>query len=421
MYKPVWIYIFILLLQLGELIEIKMIGTISVAGIVYILWFLYSVISGAWLSELRTKMICNISVLYLCLFVFQLILEIIVDNEITNSMKGLAVTALSYMKLLCLWPLVKHDGRRITCLFVCMVISGALSFQFISDKEFHMDYLLNGTEYSIFKFKIAPVLGELLVVYSLLTSGKSYVTWLAIIIGALCAVLGARSTGLMIFLTGTIVFVINHMGQVITKKQILVCSLMGSLVVYGFFALYVTAVLNGTIKGGNSKNQFVKVENPYNPIHILLSGRTESPSSLAAIMDRPFTGFGAWAKDPGYKYHKIQAKSQGNMFIIRDGMSNLIPAHSVILQTGVHEGVFAMVTMICILYFFIKKGTLSLKKNSRYNFLVVYCIMQLLWHGLFSPVSHFRNEFPIYFCCCLFAYRYDMLTKMIIRSKFDEK
>ena len=109
MYKPVWIYIFILLLQLGELIEIKMIGTISVAGIVYILWFLYSVISGAWLSELRTKMICNISVLYLCFFVFQLILEIIVDNEITNSMKGLAVTALSYMKLLCLWSLVKHD------------------------------------------------------------------------------------------------------------------------------------------------------------------------------------------------------------------------------------------------------------------------------------------------------------------------
>ena len=359
---------------------------------------------GSWLwPRCWRQLIYNISILYLCLFAFQLISEVIVDNEITNAMKGLAVTSLSYAKFLCLWLLVKHDGRRITWLFVCMVISGALSFQFLSDREFHMDYLLNGTEYSIFKFKIAPVLGELLVVYSLFISGKGYVTWLAIIIGALCAVLGARSTGLMIFFTGAIVFVINHMGQVITKKQILVCSLMGSLVVYGFFALYVTAVLNGTIKGGK------------------LSGRTESPSSLAAIMDRPFTGFGAWAKDPGYKYHKIQAKSQGNMFIIRDGMSNLIPAHSVILQTGVHEGVFAMVTMICILYFFIKKGTLSLKKNSRYNFLVVYCIMQLLWHGLFSPVSHFRNEFPIYFCCCLFAYRYDMLSKMIIRSKLDEK
>ena len=416
-----WVYFYILLLQLGELIEIKMIGTISVAGIVYIFWFLYTVISGKWLSELRSKMIYNISILYLCLFVFQLISEIIVDNEFSNVMKGLAVTALSYMKLLCLWPLVKHDGRRITWLFVCMVISGALSFQFLSDTEFRMDYLLNGTEFSIFKFKIAPVLGDLLVFYSLLTSGKGYVTWLAIFIGVLCMVLGARSTGLMIFLTGTIVFVIDHMGQVITKKQILVWSLIGSLVVYGFFAIYVTAVLNGTIKGGNSKDQFAKVENPYNPLYILLSGRSESSSSLAAIKDRPITGFGAWSKDPGYKYHKIQAKSQGNIFVIKDGLSNLIPAHSVILQTGVHEGVFAMLTMICILYFFIKRGILSLKNNSRYNFLVVYCIMQLLWHGLFSPVSHFRNEFPIYFCCCLFAYRYDMLSKMIIRSKLDEK
>ena len=39
MYKHWWIYVFILLLQLGELIEIEIVGTITVSGIFYILWF----------------------------------------------------------------------------------------------------------------------------------------------------------------------------------------------------------------------------------------------------------------------------------------------------------------------------------------------------------------------------------------------
>lgn len=408
-----WIKVLILLLQLGELIEIQMVGTISAAGIFYILWFAYNLISGRWSAELRPRLIYKISKLYLWLFVFQLVSEIIVGNEVSNAMKALAVTVLSYMKLMCLWPIVKNDGRRITWLFTCMVISGAISFQFMSDSEFAMDYLINGSEYSIFKFKIAPLLGDIMVVYSLSKFEKGNIALLSMITGALCAVLGARSAGMIIFLTGFIVYIINHMNRVITRKQIITWSLFASLVLYCFFALYVTAVLNGTIVGGNSKMQFAKVEHPYNPIHILLSGRTESPASLAAISDRPLTGFGAWAEDPGYKYHSIQANAQGDVFIMRDHISNLIPAHSVILQTGVNEGVFAMAVMMCILYIFIKRGAISINKNNIYNYLVVYCIMQLLWHGLFSPVSHFRSSFPIYFCCCLFSYKQLMLKKII--------
>lgn len=412
MYKQIWIYLLILLLQLGELIEIKMIGTISVAGIIYICWFFLYVISGVWYSEINSSILRRVTILYLLLLVFQITSEVIVGNDFNNAIKGVAVTILSYAKLVCLWPLVMYDSRRIKWLFICMVISGTLSFQFLSDKEFHVDYLLNGTEYSVFKFMIAPLFGELLVVCSLLKYGDKYVTWLSLVIGALCAILGARSTGLMIFLTGVIVLVVNHMKGVITKGQILTWSLVSALVLYGFFALYVTAVLNGSIVGGNSKDQFTKVENPYNPIYVLLSGRTESPSSIAAIKDRPLTGFGAWAKDPNLKYHKIQAKAQGMMLVVRDDFMNIIPAHSVVLQTGVHEGIFAMGMMISILWFFVKKGAQSLRKDCVYNYLVIYCIMQLIWHGLFSPVKHFSNNFPIFFCCCLFAYRQHVISKL---------
>lgn len=412
-----WIYILILLLQLGELIEIKMVGTISVAGIFYIIWFFYNAVTGKWAIELRSGLLLKISILYFCLFFFQLISEVLVGNDLSNTMKGLAVTVLSYMKLLCLWPLVKHDRNRLIWLFGCMVISGAISFQFLSDSDFHMDYLLNGTEYSIFKFKIAPLLGELLVIFSLLRSNRSMVTWLSFLVGVICMVLGARSTGLMIFLTGVIVYSINHMKREITREQVVVWSVCGGVICYLFFALYVNAVLSGIIVGGNSKTQFATVNNPYNPISILLSGRSESPSSLAAISDKPWTGHGAWAKDPGLKYHKIKASYQKSSIIYREGQVNVIPSHSVILGTGVNEGVFAMIFILIILVRFIVLGLKSLRRGNRYNYLVVFCIMQLIWNGLFSPVSHFRNAFPIYFCCCLFVYRQAMMLNNIKRIR----
>lgn len=382
-----------------------MVGTISIAGLFYVCWFAYKAIIGEWASELRSGLIAKISILYLCLFCFQLLSEIIVGNELSNALKGLAVTVLSYMKLMCLWPLVRGHSKRINWLFACMVISGFVDFRFMTDAEFQLNSLMDGTEYSIFKFKIAPLFGELLVIYSLLTKRKNFVALLSLLIGAMCAILGARSTGLMIFLTGAIVFAINHMNRTITRSQVLVWSVVGCIVGYGLFVLYVSAVLNGTIVGGNSKMQFTKVENPYNPINILLSGRTESPAAIAAICDKPFTGFGAWAKDPNYKYHKIKANFQGESIKPSGYENKIIPAHSVVLQTGVNEGIVAMSIMIVIIVLFVYIGILSLKRNNKYNYVVVFCIMQMIWNGLFSPVSHFRNSFPIFFCICLFAYR----------------
>ncbi len=407
-----WTYIFILLLQLGELIELQIVGTISASGLVFVGWFAYRIITGEFINDLNSKIIRKITILYMLLLLSQLASEIIVGNEISNAMKGLAVTILSYMKVICLWGLVKRDGRRITWLFFCMVVSGAISFQFLTDTEFRMESLIEGVEYSIFKFKIAPLIGEMLVVISLITKNQKYLSLASMLIGAACAVLGARSTGLMIFLTGAIVFAIEHMNKHISRQQVLEWSVLGGILSYGLFILYVNAVLSGAIVGGNSKNQFVKVDNPYNPLYILLSGRSESYSSLSAITDKPLTGFGAWAKDPGLKYHKIMSQHSGNVFSVAKIKVNVIPTHSVILGTGVNEGIIAMCLVLCIIWLFIAKGAKSLYKGNQYNYLLVFCIMQLLWNSLFSPVSHFRNGFPVYFCCCLFAYRQLLIKKV---------
>jgi prolipoprotein diacylglyceryltransferase len=106
------------------------------------------------------------------------------------------------------------------------------------------------------------------------------------------------------------------------------------------------------------------------------------------------------------KFHIIAAGYLGLPVSEYYGGMHYIPGHSVVFQSGVNNGIFAMIVMIAILWFFIKRGYLSLHKNNPYLYLVIYCLMQLVWNGLFSPLSHFRGTFPIYFICCLLAFEH---------------
>lgn len=390
--------------------QIQLIGQMSLSEIVFLLWFVFNVMTGKQAALLSDRNIRKLTMLYGWLFFFQLISEIMVGNEFSNAAKGLAVTIVSYVKFICLWSVVRKDGRRLMFLFLFMAVAGLFNME-LEDEGVEVADIVKGTAYVFFKFKVAPLIGMLLVVMSLLKRNvRMSLTF--VVAGGVCIVLGARSTGLMIFLTGAFVYAIEHMRR-IGKRQVMIWSIVGSVVGYAIFAIYVSAVLDGTIISGNSSTQIAKLKDPYNPLNVLLSGRTESASSLAAISDRPFTGFGAWAEDPGYKYHMIAAEYQDENISMERILNsrNLIPAHSVILGTGVNNGIFAMFVMFIILWFFIRSGAKALYKGNEYNYLIVFCIMQLIWNGLFSPVSHFRGAFPIYFCCCLYAYERMLLLK----------
>lgn len=405
-----WKYIFILFLELTDIIKVNFVGTISISGIFFIIWYVFKLSKGEFAKEFKFAPIKKITNLYVALFFFQLISEILVSNTMANAMKGLAITALSYMKFMCLWSYVKDDSKKITFLFFSMALSKGLSF-FISGAEFDEEALLEGTEFRVFKYTIAPMIAYMLVVFSLISNKRKFWILMFIYVGSICAILGARSTGLAVFLTGSIALAIDYMGKKLSKSKIIAWSIMGSVIGYGCFVLYVNAVLSGDIVGGNSQAQFTKVENPYNPIYILLAGRKESPASIAAISDRPLTGFGAWAEDPNFKYNKIKFDFADEDFNISRIHANIIPSHSVILGYGVNDGVFAMITVALLIFFFISKGAKSLRKGSMYNCMIAYCIVSLIWNGLFSPTSRLRNSFPIIFCCCLFAYRQSVLER----------
>lgn len=392
------------LYALGNQIEVQLIGTLSVTDIGVMIFFIINFFKGNVVKQIRhDKNILFITKLYILLLFIQFGAEILVNNDVQNMMKGFAITILSYMKILFLWPLVLRSSKNIFWLFfwTCLITM----FFSTSEEEVSAADILSGEQYSFFKFTIAPLIGQFLVILSLWRK-RNYDVFLFVFFGLLCIVLGARNVGLIIFLTGIISYYFLKNNQM-KRSTMIKWSIIGGTICYGLFVIYVNAVLSGSIISGNSSFQLKQSKDPYNPLYALLSGRTESPASLAAIYDSPWIGWGAWAKDPGWKYHKIQLAFQGITFDFKKTSDiNIIPAHSVIFQAGVHNGIFAMIVIAIIIFFFIKRGWFSLTRNNPYIFLVVYCIMQLIWNGFFSPLSHFRSSFPIYFICCLYSYEY---------------
>lgn len=93
-------YFFILLLYfIGNNITIKLVGDIALSDIFVAIFFVFYLFQRFFFNLLKKDNdICNISKLYILLFLIQIIAEIFVGNEVKNVLRGLSVTILSLMK-----------------------------------------------------------------------------------------------------------------------------------------------------------------------------------------------------------------------------------------------------------------------------------------------------------------------------------
>lgn len=392
----------ILLYAIGNQFEVEIIGRMSISDIAILLFFLYLPTNRRMVEKLtEDKDIRTITLLYACLFLIQVLAETMIDNSLENAAKSLAVTILSYLKFIFLWLLVTKKKGNIGWLLLFSSIATILFKDPLEDTSIHD--ILTGENAANLKFYYAPIICNCIILLSLYFKRK-ILYLLFVTIGTILIILGARSAGLMLFLTGIIAFYIQTQ-KVINRYTILTWGTALSIVCYSLYVIYVNAVLSGSIVSGNSSNQLKRIDNPYNPISLLFIGRTESTASLKAISDSPWIGWGAWKEDPNYKYHKYISKELGEKFDINRTGHHWIPTHSVILGAGVNNGIFAIFAICAIIFYFIYKGSKSLSYNNPYLYIVIFCIMELLWNGFFSPTSHFRYSFPEYFVYCLFSYK----------------
>ncbi len=381
--------ILLILFELGFGLKFDIVGSISISELFVFFYTVYFIIREPMFEEQSFKRLCFI---YALLFGTQCVSEVVVGNVLSNSLKGISITVISFCHVYFLIRMFKSTRRMLPWAFLGMVLR-----PIFMETDYQGDALLalNGQDNVYLKFVIAPLIINVIMLYSYFRDKKS-TSLIMIALGVVLMLLGARSWGALAFMTGvmTLFIIAGKMEKVRSLVILIVASLT---IAYGAYVLYVDSVLEGRIATGNS-GQINRTDDPYNPINLLKVGRTEAFIGAIAFSDAPLWGHGAWRKDSdyGYKYTKMKSQYQhlGEKSYLDD--LDVIPCHSVLIGFGCYNGIFTFVVGCCLIGAFIIMGLLNVFISRRNIILSTYFLIIMMWHTLFSPQSHLRLTLPLY-------------------------
>lgn len=409
-------YILIILFEIGFGFTFNIIGQISLSELFLFMYTPFIIAKIRWnrVGELR-----QITIAYVVLLSSQILSEIVTSNGFSSSLKGLAVTFVSYLHFIFLFYNLTKDKYLILVLILSQIIM-KLVFG-TSFEEQSAEDILAGQAAVYLKFYIAPLTLLIFLAISVVYSNRIFPVLFSFI-GLIFIFLGARSSGGIALVTGMIVSILEHRKLLPDKKYLILSFFVLVIVCYGCYAYYVNQVLSGNIISGNSW-QLLACKNPYNPLELLMTGRRETWVGWQAFMDRFWFGHGAWAYDTTGHYQRLIYALTDNLSALtkdRIDLHFLIPSHSVIVGSGVMNGIFAFLSMIYIVFFFLRKGLYSLEIcDRRFLLVLVYYEYDLLWNSWFSPQSHFRSTIPIAFAIILSIYLISKNNKIVHKIRYE--
>lgn len=396
---PIKTYLLIFLFELGFGIKFNIVGEISISELFLLAYTPFIIAKIRWQ---RAKELKTITVAYIVLLATQIFSEVLVSNGLSSSLKGLAITVVSYLHFVFLFYSLTKD-KRVILVIILSQIAMKLFFG-TSFEEQSADDILAGEAVTYLKFYIAPLTILIFLAISVVHKDRNFPILFSLL-GVIFIILGARSSGGMALIAGMVAYLMGHKNLIPTKSVLVISIVVLLIVSYGFYVYYVNLVLSGEITSGNSRQLFV-CKNPYNPIELLMAGRSEVWVGWQAFMDKFWFGHGAWPYDTTGHYQRLMFMMHGDK-LLPDQLSYhfLIPSHSVLIGSGMMNGVFAFLTMLYIIFYFLKRGILALVSCERKYLLVLsFYVLNLFWNALFSPQSHFRQTIPIAFAIILILY-----------------
>lgn len=393
-------YVVLFLFELGFGIEFNIIGQISLSELfllAYVPVFVLPKVKWKEAVELRT-----LTIAYALLLFSQVFSECMVGNVLSNAMKGLAITAVSYLHFMFLFFLLTKQKNLVFVLIIFQIVSMLVFGTSIEEQS--MEDIIEGEAAAYLKFYIAPLLSLIFLFASLFFSKYRNNALLFSLLGCFFILFGARSSGGIALVTGLITYMLMYREFVKNRKKLWLFFTIICVLSYGFYIYYVNQVLMGEIISGNNRQLFL-CENPYNPLELLMAGRSEMWVGWQAFMDKFWFGHGAWPYDSTGKYLRMMYAMHDELKNVPVNLHYLIPSHSVLVGSGMMNGVFAFLAMAYIVFFFVKRGILSFVRCERkYKLVLVYYVVFLLWTALFSPQSHFRLSMPIAFAIIFVIY-----------------
>lgn len=147
---------------------------------------------------------------------------------------------------------------------------------------------------------------------------------------------------------------------------------------------------------------------------VLLGGRNEILVSLRAIADSPFLGHGSWAEDIQYVAMRVQLLESLGYEVVGDPYQReLIPSHSHLFGAWVEGGLLGGAFFLWIFWIGACVFVESARRKAELSPLVVFLVLTMLWHLLFSPLgADMRYMTPFYAAVAT-------TTLMALRSNLD--
>ena len=388
-------WIIILLFELGFGIKLNLIGVISVSELFLLIFVpLFVLPKVKWNEDVGVK---QVMMAYSALLGFQILSEFMVGNNLSSALKGIAITVVSYLHFMFL---IYYLARLKLLILVLVVAQMARAVVFGTDiEEQSIEDVMSGEGATYLKFYISPIVISFSLAMSMIFKYKNFAL-LHSMLGIVLIVLGSRSSGGIALATGLVTYMFEHRVLTYNKKFIVMSLVLGCMIGYAFYVYYVNRVLSGEITSGNSRQVFL-CSNPYNPLELLMAGRSEVWIGWQAFMDNFWFGHGAWAYDSTGRYQRMMLALHGELSTFTRSQVSyhfLIPSHSVLIGSGMMNGVFAFLSMGVIVVYFLRKGVLSfIHCDDRYKLVLVNSVISLFWTALFSPQSHFRLTMPVAF------------------------
>lgn len=345
-----------------------------------------------WVKNIDVKndsILRNYTSLFLSIVIVQALWFPFAKTDDFTQIKGLLVTISGLMHFLFYYVIFRRNKSLIKWAILGTFIS---NFLFIDVLAVRAD-----NEYGMWKFHTYPHIVTGCVLFYLWFCDKKWILKISplilVLIGLLGLFTGARSAGLVPLMAGLFTFVVKIREKVITPKQIVKYASVSVVSLYIAYALvYVPNVLNGNIEGGNTL-QLKRTENPYNPINLLMVGRTDAIIPFIAFFDRPFTGWGYMTSDPNKKYHRMLTKmsnlNERNRIMYMRSSTN-IPGHSVIGFYSCSYGIIVFIALLLILYKTWKFVILSVSIRDKYLLYRIFGLLSVTWNFFFSPMAHFK-------------------------------
>lgn len=397
--NPAWPHVFMALFGAGGALAFEVGVRLYVAELVALLGL---ALLPWWSTLRRYPMAGRILGAYAIWLIATLLSDAVNETAAFDTVRNMATPVLGGLSLLFVLTAVsRNPNALLTFLAATAVAKSALGEPSYGDSfaDSALSWETVEENANFFKVRIDPFLTPAVLLVACLIGRKNLLLAVPVLVLACVGyfAVDARSSGLMFF--GAALALVAIEFQFRPKPgQLIAAGLVALAVGYGSYVAYVNYSLNSNKDGHNSK-QLARMQNPYDPLELLIQGRSEWLVMGTAISERPVFGWGSWAIDPDRRFAYLQSERSGKLEqydrIGKATTWGMIPVHSVIGAAWLWSGCLGLVAMLWLLHsIFTTVLRLPFSKSIALPF-AAFIAIQIVWNFFFSPPQVVRLSFPV--------------------------